>query len=58
MGVLAVFVARHFFNLWIASLTLLVLAIPAMTAYLVLLARIDRIALDRREVLATELCRA
>jgi hypothetical protein len=58
MGVLAVFVARHFFNLWIASLTLLVLAIPAITAYLVLLARIDRIALDRREVLATELCRA
>jgi ABC-2 type transport system permease protein len=58
IGALAVVVARHVLNLWVASLVLLVLAVPAITGYLVLLARIDRIALDRREVLATELCRA
>jgi hypothetical protein len=53
-----VIVARHFGSLWVASLVLLVLAIPSITGYLLLLGRIDRIALDRREILATELCRA
>ena len=56
-GVLAVFLATHYANLWIASLVLLALSIPSMTGYFFLLSRIDRIAMSRREVLATELCR-
>jgi len=35
-----------------------VLAIPAITAYLILMRRIDAIVMTRREVLATELCKA
>ncbi len=58
IGAVAVVVARHFSNLWIASPILLMLAIPSITGYLLVLAWIDRIALDRRDVLATELCRA
>jgi len=57
MGVLAVFLAAHYGNLWIASLVLLGLSIPSISGYLLLLSRIDRIAMNRREVLATELCR-
>jgi ABC-2 type transport system permease protein len=56
-GVLAVLLAMHYANLWIASLVLLGLSIFSIGAYLVLLSRIDRIAMNRREVLATELCR-
>jgi hypothetical protein len=44
--------------MWLAALILLVLAIPTMTGYIVLLSRIDRIVMERREQLATELCRA
>jgi hypothetical protein len=36
----------------------LVLAMPTITSYFVLLARIDHIALSRCEVLESELCRA
>jgi ABC-2 type transport system permease protein len=56
-GVLAIFLATRHANLWIASLALMGLAIPSIAAYFLLLSRIDRIAMDRREVLATELCR-
>ncbi len=57
-GVLAVFLAAHYGNLWIASLVLLGLSIPSISGYLLLLSRIDRIAMERREVLAMELCRS
>ncbi len=57
-GVLAVLLAMHYANLWIASLVLLGLSIPSIAGYFLLLGRIDRIAMDRREVLASELCRA
>jgi ABC-2 type transport system permease protein len=57
-GVLVVFVATHYGNLWIANLTLLGLSIPSIAGYLLLLSRMEKIAMDRREVLATELCRA
>jgi ABC-2 type transport system permease protein len=57
-GALAVFLAAHYGNLWIASMVLLGLAVPAIAGYLFLLSSIDRIAMERREVLAMELCRS
>ena len=57
VGALAVMLSYHFGNLWVATLVLLVLAIPSITGYLIVLERMDRIALKRREVLAAELCR-
>jgi ABC-2 type transport system permease protein len=57
-GALVVFLAARYRNLWIASLVLLGLAIPSILGYLFMLGQIDRIAMERREVLATELCRA
>jgi ABC-2 type transport system permease protein len=56
-GALVVFMALHFANLWIATLVLLGLSVPSIAGYFLLLSRIDRIAGNRREVLATELCR-
>jgi len=57
VGLLVVFVAAHYHDLWIASLLLLGLAVPSITGYFFMLNRIHRIAMARREVLATELCR-
>jgi len=57
-GVLIAILAIHYSNLWIASLVLLGLSIGSIGGYFFLLSRIDRIAMSRREVLATELCRA
>ena len=57
-GVLAVFLAAHYGNLWIASSVLLGLSVPTIAGYFFLLSRIDRIAMERREVLVTELCRS
>jgi ABC-2 type transport system permease protein len=57
-GVLTVILALHYANLWVATLVLLGLSVPSVAGYLFLLSRIDRIAMARREVLATELCRA
>ena len=58
LGAIAVVVARMRSNLWIATVSFLFLALPTVTAYFVLLWRLDRIVMRRREVLATELCRA
>ena len=58
VGVLMTLLAVHHGNLWIAVLVLLGLSIPSIAGYFFLLSRIDRIAMTRREVLATELCRA
>ncbi len=58
-GALAIFIAIHYYlNLWIATLILAALAVPSIAGYFILLSSIDRIAMERREVLATELCRA
>src|SRR5579863_877068 len=57
-GVLAVFLATRYAGLWTAVAALLGLSIPSIAGYGFLLARIDGIAMDRREVLATELCRS
>ena len=58
-GVLVAVLAKHYYaNLWIASLVLLGLSIVSIGGYVLLLSRIDRIAMSRREVLATEVCRS
>jgi hypothetical protein len=50
--------ARHYGNFWIATLILLVLAGISLTVYRMILNRIDGLALERRETLVAELCRA
>jgi len=58
IGAFAIFLGYHYDNYWLGTLILAVLAIPAITAYLILMRRIDAIVMTRREVLATELCKA
>ena len=58
VGVTAFVVARFYKNLWIAVLVFLVLAGVSLPLYLMVLRRLDRIALERRETLMAELCRA
>ncbi len=58
IGVGVIVLALHFATLWAAVLAFLALSLPTVAGYLLLLSRIDRIALKRREVLASELCRA
>jgi ABC-2 type transport system permease protein len=58
LGALAIYIGYRYANVWIASFVLLALALPSIAGYFILLARIDGIAMSRREVLATELCRA
>ena len=57
LGALAIFIGYRSHDLWTATLILLALSVPAVSGYFVMLHRIDNIALRRREVLASELCR-
>jgi ABC-2 type transport system permease protein len=58
VGALALFLARRHHSLWAATAILATLAVFSIIGYFILLARINRIALARRDVLTTELCRA
>ncbi len=58
LGVAAFAVARLYNNPWIATLLFLVFAAMSIPLYVVVLGRLDRIALQRRETLVAELCRA
>jgi ABC-2 type transport system permease protein len=58
VGAGAFWIARHYGNLWIATLLLLVLAGISLSAYGMILNRMDRVAEQRRETLVAELCRA
>jgi ABC-2 type transport system permease protein len=49
--------ARHFGDFWIASLILLLLAGASFFSYQMILQRVDRLALERQELLVAELCR-
>jgi hypothetical protein len=49
--------ARYFGNSWIATLLLLVLAGISLSIYGIILNRVDRLALERRETLVAELSR-
>jgi ABC-2 type transport system permease protein len=58
VGVSAFWIARYYGNFWIATVILLVLAGISLSAYLMILNRMDGLALERRETLVAELCRA
>jgi ABC-2 type transport system permease protein len=58
IGALTIFIGYHSSNYWIGVLILAALAIPSITGYILVLRRIDPIVMTRREVLATELCKA
>ncbi len=57
-GAAAFTIARMYQNFWIAGLIFLALAAISMPLYFVVLGRLDHIALNRREALLAELCRA
>ena len=57
-GVAAFAIARLYKNLWIATLLFLVLAAISIPIYMIVLRSIDGIAIQRREALLAELCRA
>jgi hypothetical protein len=58
LGVAAFALARLYNNLWIAALVFLVLSAISIPLYVLVLRRMDAIALERRETLVAELCRA
>ncbi len=58
VAALVILVARHYGHLWIATLIFLALAVLSFTGYWLVLNRVDKIALDRRETILTELCKA
>ncbi len=58
LGIAGFVIARLYQNLWIATLLFLVFAAIAIPIYVVVLNRMDGIALERRETLLAELCRA
>jgi ABC-2 type transport system permease protein len=57
-GALAIFLGYHFRDYWLGAVILSALAIPSIAGYVILLRRMDRIVMKRREVLAAELCKA
>lgn len=58
IGVGTFVIARHYGNFWIAAVVFLALAAITFPIYGITLRRIDRMALERRETLVAELCRA
>jgi ABC-2 type transport system permease protein len=58
VGVAGFLLARLFGNFWIATLLFLVLACLSLSVYRVVQKRADIIAIERREALVSELCRA
>ena len=58
LGLVVFIIARLYRNLWIATPIFLVLAAISIPLYLLVLGRLDGIALERRETLVAELSRA
>ena len=58
VGVAVFWIAKSYGNFWIATVILLVLAGISLSAYVMILNRMDGLALQRRETLVAELCRA
>jgi len=56
-GIPTILLCRHFDNLWLATPIFLALAAAALAAYLLVLNRIDAIALNRRDDLTEALCK-
>jgi ABC-2 type transport system permease protein len=58
VGVAAFALARLYANLWIAALIFLALSLISIPLYILVLRRVDTLAIGRRETLLAELCRA
>ena len=58
VGAVAFVIARLYQNLWIAALLFLALAAITIPVYVVTLRRLDAVAIERRETMLAELCRA
>jgi ABC-2 type transport system permease protein len=58
LGVAVFAVAKTYRNFWIACILFFVLAAVSIPIYFVVLGRMDRLAVERRETLLEELCRA
>lgn len=58
VGAAVFWTARRYGNFWIATLILLLLAGISIFVYRLILGRIDQLAIDRRDTLVAELCRA
>jgi len=58
VGAAAFWIAKSYGNFWIATVILLALAGISLSAYWMILNRMDGLALQRRETLVAELCRA
>ena len=58
VGAAAFVIARFYKNLWIAALVFLVLSAISAPLYVMVLRRLDGIAIERRETMIAELCRA
>jgi hypothetical protein len=58
VGAGAFWTVRYYGNFWIATLLLLVLAGVSLSAYRMILNRMDRLVQERRDTLLAELCRA
>ena len=54
----AILVARAYHHIWLAAIIFIALAAVASAIYFLVLSRIDAIALQRREAMIAELCRA
>lgn len=55
---LAILAARAYRHIWIAAIIFIALAGIALVIYFLVLNRVDSIALQRREPMIAELCRA
>jgi ABC-2 type transport system permease protein len=58
LAAVTLLIARAFGKVWIAAVIFLILAGLASIGYILVLNRADRIALDRRDAILAELCRA
>lgn len=58
VGAAVFMLSRVYENSWLAVLLFLILSAVSIPLYLLVLRRLDRIALDKRETLLAELCRA
>src|SRR5580698_2971393 len=58
LAAVTLLIARAFGRIWLAAVIFLVLAGLVAIAYSVVLKRVDQIALDRRDAILAELCRA
>ncbi len=58
LGAAVFALARLYKNLWIAAVLFLILAAFSIPFYVIVLRRMDRLAVERRETLLAELCRA